>query len=153
MHPAGEGLSRDEVVEQSKNNVEGLYDFANYIPLGNAAGKIKKWKSQGAAIYYLTSRRSRKEVTAIRNVLNHFNFPEGELLYRQEEQAYADVTEKLLPDVLIEDDCQSIGGEKEMIYPLIESSLKDKIVSISVREFAGIDHLPNDLIKLKDYKD
>lgn len=47
----------------------------------------------------------------------------------------------MIPDILIEDDCESIGGEKEMVYPHIKDELKSKIKSIVVKEFEGIDHL------------
>lgn len=50
-----------------------------------------------------------------------------------------------MPDVLIEDDCESIGGEKEMVYPHIKPELRTKIKSIVVEEFEGIDHLPDEI--------
>ena len=53
-----------------------------------------------------------------------------------------------MPDLLIEDDCKSIGGEAEMIYPHIDPGKKKFIHSIVVREFSGIDHLPDDLDEL-----
>jgi len=152
MHFTAKGLSREEIVKQSKNNAEGLHDFSNYIPVGNAVKKIKKWKLQKADIYYLTSRTSKEEVTGIRNVLDHFNFPEGALLFRQKDQTYAGIAEKLLPDILIEDDCESIGGKKEMTYTFIDPKIKGKIVSIPVKEFGGIDHLPGKLERLKNYE-
>jgi hypothetical protein len=43
---------------------------------------------------------------------------------------------------LIEDDCESIGGEKEMVYPYIKKELKSKIKSVIIKEFEGIDNLP-----------
>lgn len=61
------------------------------------------------------------------------------------------VAENLVPDILIEDDCESIGGEKEMTYPNIKDELKNKIKSIVVKEFKGIDHLPDDIEELKNY--
>ncbi|OGD56370.1 hypothetical protein A3E73_00070 [Candidatus Beckwithbacteria bacterium RIFCSPHIGHO2_12_FULL_47_17] len=38
-----------------------------------------------------------------------------------------------------------IGGEAEMTYPHIREDLKPKIKSIVVKEFQGIDHLPEKL--------
>jgi len=58
------------------------------------------------------------------------------------------VAERVMPDILIEDDCESIGGESEMIYPHIREDLKQKIKSIVVKEFQGIDHLPDSLTAL-----
>jgi hypothetical protein len=54
----------------------------------------------------------------------------------------------VLPDVLIEDDCESIGGESEMTYPQLTPALKQRIRSIVVPEFGGIDHLPDELTAL-----
>ena len=53
-----------------------------------------------------------------------------------------------MPDLLIEDDCRSIGGEAEMTYPHIDPGKKIFIQSIVVREFSGIDHLPDNLDEL-----
>jgi len=58
------------------------------------------------------------------------------------------VAERVMPDILIEDDCESIGGESEMTYPHIREDLKQKIKSIVVKEFQGIDHLPDSLTAL-----
>lgn len=46
------------------------------------------------------------------------------------------------------DDCESIGGEPEMTYPHIRADLKPKIKSIVVKEFQGIDHLPDSIEEL-----
>ncbi|OGE71166.1 hypothetical protein A2617_01400 [Candidatus Daviesbacteria bacterium RIFOXYD1_FULL_41_10] len=56
--------------------------------------------------------------------------------------------ENVLPDILIEDDCESIGGEIEMCYPNIKPEIKEKIKHIIVKEFQGIDHLPDNLDEL-----
>ncbi len=172
MHKSAEGKDREQIVEQSRREgiqreesslkyesksevpVEqnSVYDFANYLPNGKATEKLWKWKDQKASIYYLSSRRIKSEVEAIKTVLKRYNFPDSDnLLFRQEGANYKDVAEKNLPDILIEDDCESIGGEVEMTYPHIREDLKPKIKSIIVKEFAGIDNLPDDLIELNDY--
>ena len=56
-----------------------------------------------------------------------------------------------MPDVLVEDDCESIGGEVEMTYPHIRPELKPRIKSVVVREFGGIDHLPDDISALASW--
>jgi len=53
------------------------------------------------------------------------------------------VAEKLIPDILVEDDCESIGGRQEMTYPYIRPNFKKMIKSVVVKEFGGIDHLPD----------
>jgi len=125
------------------------YDFATHLPSGNAVEKLKTWKNQGATILYLTSRRIKQEIDAIKSVLKKYEFPDRKNLYfRHKNEDYKDVVERLMPDILIEDDCESIGGEKEMTYTFIKPELKRKIKLIAVKEFGGMDHLPEDLDEL-----
>lgn len=127
------------------------HDFANYQPTGNAVAKIKNWVSQGAKICYLTSHKNAAGVEIDRKVLDKHGFPHGEIYWRQNSEQYKDVAEKVMPDILIEDDCASIGGEAEMTYPHIREDLKPKIKSIVVKEFQGIDLLPDNLPLLLKY--
>jgi len=129
-----------------------VYDFKTHIPIGNAVRKIISWQKQGAVICYLTSRRIKDEIEMIQRVLRKYRFPNFVgLFYRLKGEDYKDVAEKVLPDILIEDDCESIGGKAEMTYPHIRKDLKPKIRSIVVKEFGGIDHLPDSLEELKGY--
>lgn len=57
-----------------------------------------------------------------------------------------------MPDIFIEDDCESIGGEVEMTYPYINPEIQKKIHSIIVKEFEGIDHLPSSIVELNVFK-
>jgi len=150
MHSSAKGLGREDIVKQIKNGTDhSIYKWEKYIPIGNAAEKLQRWKSQGARIFYLTSRVNPEEIEDITGVLKKHNFPEGQLLYRQKGEAYKDVAEKVLPDVLIEDDCESIGGVREMTITNIKPDLKKKVKSIVVQEFEGIDHLPDELRNLR----
>jgi len=152
IHRSWVGVSREEIVKQVKSGGGPWQnDFAGSVPKGNCVKKIAAWKEQGAVILYLTSRRKTEEIQAIRNVLEEYNFPEGELFFRRAGEEYKDVAERALPDVIIEDDCESIGGEKEMTYPHIKQELKGKIKSIVVKEFGGIDHLPDKISDLLKY--
>ncbi|MBI4991577.1 hypothetical protein HZB96_05820 [Candidatus Gottesmanbacteria bacterium] len=169
MHRNAKGVSREEAVRQSR--LAGIqqeertlsydtksqlsieagspHDSKNYIPVGNAVTKLKLWKNQGATILYLTSRRINNEVEVIRNILKKYDFPHADNLYfRQLGEDYKDVAERLLPDVIVEDDCESIGGEIEMTYPHIRPDLKKKIKSVIVKEFCGIDQLPDNVSEL-----
>lgn len=150
-----EGIQREAAALQceTKNNVpvepNSVYDFANYVPTEQTANKLKKWKEQGATICYLTSRRIKPEVEVIKAVLKKYNLPDSDnLLFRATGEEYKDVAERLMPDILIEDDCESIGGEKEMTYPHMKPESKDKIKSIVVKEFAGIHDLPDSIKEL-----
>lgn len=170
MHKSGLGLDRTEIVRQStkegvvreakslfygsKTKVptqpDSVHDYVSYVPNGSAVEKLRSWKNQGAQIYYLSSRRIKSEVEAIKMVLKRFNFPDcRNLLYRKHGQEYADVAEELMPDILIEDDCESIGGESEMTYPHIRLDVRSGIKSVVVREFGGIDHLPDSIAELQ----
>ncbi len=111
--------------------------------------KLRAWHRQGAEIVYLTSRSEPKEVADIRYLLDKFDFPGGELFFRREGEAYRDVAERVLPDILVEDDCESIGGEIEMTYPHIRPEFKASIKSVVIPEAGGIDHLPDDLVALE----
>jgi hypothetical protein len=143
------GLSREEVVRRVLDGERP--DYAGTMPIGNAARKIRAWREAGAEILYLTSRCSLEEVEQVREVLQRNDFPAGQLLFRREGEAYKDVAERALPDLLVEDDCESIGGEIEMTYPHIRTEIKAKVISIVVKEFGGIDHLPESLSGLINY--
>lgn len=146
MHKSTTGLTREQIVTQVIDGKDpSLHDWKHYIPIGNGACKVGLWKKQGAEIFYLTSRTKRTDVEAISHVLQKYRFPSGQLLYRKDRQQYKDVAEKVFPDIIVEDDCNSIGGEDEMTYAHIRPELKRRIRLVKVKEFEGIDHLPEDI--------
>ena len=63
-------------------------------------------------------------------------------------EAYRDVAERVLPDILVEDDCESIGREIDMTYLHICPEFRTRIKSVVVPEAEGIYHLPDDLSAL-----
>lgn len=144
------GLAREEIVRRVKEGERP--DYAGTTPIGNAAGKLHGWSRAGAEIIYLTSHREPDEVEQVREVLQRYGFPTGEVLSRAHGEEYKDVAERSMPDVIVEDDCESIGGEIEMTYPRIRPEIKAGIISIVVREFGGIDHLPGNPSDLMRYK-
>src|SRR3989339_530783 len=145
MHMAGVGRTREERVKQVKDKETSVYDFVSYVPIGNVVEKLNGWKEQGAEIAYLTSRQNFEEVEIIHTLLFKYKFPQGELFFRKQGEEYKDVAERFMPDILIEDDCESIGGSLEMTYTNIDSEKKKKIKSVSVKEFGGMDHLPDNI--------
>lgn len=145
MHRNALGRTREERVKQVLDGDKSVHDFASYVPVGNAVRKLQVWEEQGAEIVYLSSHKKAEDVEKDKVVLRNYGFPDGEVFFRQSGEQYSDVAERVLPDVLIEDDCESIGGEKEMTYPHIRPEIKAKIKSIVVKEFGGIDHLPDDV--------
>jgi len=118
-------------------------DYASYVPTEGAVDKLTKWQLQGVEICYLTSRRWNEDenLEAVQATLRRFNFPAGELYYRQEGEEYVDVVARVRPDVLIEDDCKSIGWD-EVITPKLKTEWDIK--GIVVPEFGGLAYLPDD---------
>ena len=148
MHKNAVNRTREERVRQVLDGDESLYDFAAYVPVDNVVQKLWTWKKQGAEIAYLSSHKKAEDVERDKIVLQEHGFPDGQVFFRQDGERYSEVAERASPDILIEDDCESIGGEKNMTYPHIHPKSKVKIKSIVVKEFGGIDHLPDDLAGL-----
>ncbi len=142
-------LPREEIVDRVRagTDLTPAY-FAGHVAIGRAPEKLRAWRRAGATILYLTSRREAREVRTIRDVLKENGFPRGRLLARDEGETYADVAARARPDLIVEDDCESIGGEPEMTYPHLRPDLKRHIRSVVVREFGGIDALPDDPARL-----
>ena len=151
MHKGTDGINRKDIVEQSKNREKSVKEYFSYIPIGNCVNKLKMWKSQNVQLFYLTSRTKANEVNDMNNVLKKFDFPKGKLLFRKNKETYGNVAEKIIPDVLIEDDCESIGFVSEMTFPKIKSNIKKRVKSIIIKEFGGIDFLPDKINALLNY--
>ena len=148
MHRNGLGVPREERVRQVQRGDPSLRDWRSYVPIGGSPEKLWRWRDQGAQIFYMTSRKAVRDIEDIREVLKVHGFPSGELIFRDGSEGYGDVAERLMPDVLIEDDCESIGGETEMTYSRVSAASKRRIKLIKVREFGGVDHLPDSLSEL-----
>lgn len=118
-----------------------LYDFASYIPIGSCVDLIRQWDEQGAEIIYCTSRKG-KQVPLIVDVLKRNNYCGTKLYYREKGLTYSQIVEEVMPDILIEDDCRSIGGKEQMCIFHVSEECRDRIHSIPIEEFKGIDHLP-----------
>lgn len=125
-----------------------LYNHNGYIPIGNAVKIIKTWQQQGANIIYCTSRK-KSQADDIANLLKIYGFVGSFLVSREQKESYKDIVEMLRPDILIEDDCKSIGGGWQRCITKVNKEVKEKILSIVVPEFKGIDNLPVDIEQLK----
>lgn len=143
MHADGVGRARAERVRQVRDGDPSVLDFGSYVAVGDAGGKLDTWSRQGAEISYLSSHRDETDVALDHDVLERAGFPPGNVWYRQSGQEYRDVVEEARPDVLIEDDCESIGGVAEVTYPSLDAPTRSTVHSIVVPEFGGIDHLPD----------
>ena len=151
MHRSALGRTRQERVQQVRDRDASIYDFASYVPVGNAVTKLQTWKEQGAEIVYLSSHIRVEDTEKDKSVLMRHGFPTGQVFFRQKDEEYRDVAERVLPDVLVEDDCESIGGEQAMTYPHLRPEAKAKIKSVIVKEFGGLDHLPDGLSALASF--
>ena len=160
MHRSGVGKTRQQIVKQSQDQGESVRDFASYVPIGHAVEKLQRWANQGVKILYLSALTENKNARGDeivgkeglmidQKVLNRYGFPKGEIYHRQTGERYAQIAERLGPDVLIEDDCESIGGASEMTITAVRPEIKSRIKSIVVKEFGGIDELPDNLDELQ----
>jgi hypothetical protein len=110
FHRAALNQTREAIVQQVKDKDPSTADFASYLPIGEAQKKLSLWRKQGHQIQYLTSRKKPNEIETIKEILTKYGFPEGLFFHRSSNEEYHEVVEKNIPDVLIEDDCESIGG-------------------------------------------
>ena len=101
MHKNAVGRSREERVKQSAEREESVLDYASYVPVGNAVQKLKEWEAQGAQIVYLSSHEDEKDIEKDRLVLEEYGFPKGEIHFRQNGEAYADVAGRIIPHFII----------------------------------------------------
>jgi len=152
IHKTAINLSRNEQILHARNKIVIPGYFFDFIPIGGAVKKLTKWKNQGAEILYLTSRKKPDEVEDVKKGLQRDDFPDGQLLFRQEEEEYKDVAERVIPDVLIEDDYESHGGIEFATITHVKPEIKTKIKSIMIKEFTGIDHLPDEISALLQTK-
>lgn len=78
-----------------------------------------------------------------------YGFAGTKLVFRSKHETYAKLVELIMPDILIEDDCKSIGGSWQMCITKVQPEIKKRILSITVKEFGGIDELP---LRLSDFR-
>jgi hypothetical protein len=148
MHRSGLGRTREERIRQVKKADTSTLDWVSYVPIGHPADKIRVWKDQGAVISYLSARKTAEDIQADAAVLRNHGFPVGTVHFRKGAEMYWDVVERVRPDILVEHDCESNGGESKMTYPRIHPEIQRKIKSIVVKEFGGIDYLPDEISRL-----
>jgi hypothetical protein len=153
MHSGGVGHSRADRVRQVREGEGSVYAFSTYVPVGDSAEKLRLWKNQGADIVYMSPHREPVEVEQDQSVLRRNGFPEGPIFFRHSHKSYGQIVSEVMPDILIEDDCESIGGEAETTYASIPAAIRPRVKHVLVKEFEGIDHLPDDLAALAGSED
>jgi hypothetical protein len=148
MQGEGGGVSREERVRQSLERRPTVFDLDHYAAIGQAVSKLWSWQRQGAELCYLGPSRKPENMIKNEQILRRLSFPPGTLYHREPTETYAQVVERVSPGVLIEDDCESIGGEAEMATPHLSTEARARITTIVVPELGGLDHLPDDPARL-----
>lgn len=126
-----------------------IMNVNSYVPAGNAVQTIQAWSDQGADIVYCTSRKGRQAENMVK-LLDKYGFTGTYLVSRENNEKYSDLVEAVRPDVLVEDDCKSIGGAWQMCITNVEAELKSRIKSYVVEEFTGIDNVHIDIESLRN---
>lgn len=72
---------------------------------------------------------------------------------RAERESYGQLVDRLSPDVLIEDDCESIGGAVKTVAAQLSATAGERIKCLVLPEFIGLGHLPDDLGELIRFDD
>lgn len=138
------GETREDSVKRSREWAVKRGPLGDLIPIGHSATKLASWKTHGAEICYLTASKKIENVKRSEQALRRWRFPDGVLFSRSNDESYADIAVREKPHVIVEDDCESIGGAKEMVHPNLPENIRQSSASVVAREFEGIDALPDD---------
>lgn len=145
MHAGAVGRSRDERVCQARKGTDPtLRDYGAYVATEGALEKLRGWSAQGAEISYLSVHRDAATVTASAGALRSHGFPPGPVLSRSDGESYGDVVRRAAPDILIEGDRTSSDADG-IAYHQLEPTQRDRILSIVVPQYGGLEHLPASL--------
>ena len=117
-----------------------LFTKYGYKPIGNAVQSVNVLYDKGHEIY-LCSYVRKLRYNFIKSVVDFYGMRYTEILCRDKGETYSEIVERLKPNVLIEDDCKSIGGLKACCITDVKKEIKKDIQSIIVPEFAGIDNI------------
>lgn len=115
-----------------------LFSKYGYKPIVNAVEVINSLHGKGHDIF-LCSYVRRNRYNFIKSVIDFYGIDYTEILCRDKCEGYSDIVERVCPDVLIEDDCKSIGGVKKCCINGVREYIRANIKSIIVPEFSGID--------------
>ena len=144
MHAAAASVPRRERIEQVRLGEPSVADFGAYIATPHAAGKLAAWRERGAVIVYLSSHRRAADLSADEAVIRRAGFPDGPVHARRDGEDYGALAGRLELDVLVEDDCESIGGAGQTCAARLSPDARRRIRCVLVPEFAGLGDLPDD---------
>jgi hypothetical protein len=144
MHAAAAAVGRSERVDQVRRRDPTVRAFDSYVPTPGTVQKLVAWSERGAALFYLSARRRRRELDDDEMVVRRSGFPPGPVCGRRGEETYGELVERLELEVVVEDDCESIGGAAQTIAAQLTPSQRVSIRCIVVPEFIGLGMLPDD---------
>ena len=144
MHATAAGRPRAKRVRQSRRRDPSVLDYASYVPTEAAVAKVLAWQRHGAQICYLSSHRAAADVQLDSQVLATGGFPSGDVFFRGQDETYAGVTRRAGADVLVEDDCESIGGHRRTTASELARTTGHAVTCVILPEFGGLAHLPDD---------
>ena len=143
MHGSAVREHRTARVREVMSKDPALLDYASYVPTEGAVAKVTAWQRRGAEICYLSAHRTASAAAIDKSVLAAHGFPAGTLYYRAHGENYADVVRRWSADILIEDDCQSIGGRAHTTASQLARSSGRAVPCVVIPEFGGLKHLPD----------
>lgn len=117
-----------------------LFSKYGYKPIGNAVEIVNTLYEKGYEIYLCSYVRNTR-YNFIKSIVDFYGMKYTEILCRNKGETYREIVERLKPNILIEDDCKSIGGLKACCITGVKDEIKKEIQSIIVPEFAGIDNV------------
>jgi hypothetical protein len=148
MHASAIGQHRTARVRQVMSKGPAVLDYASYVPTEGAVAKLTAWQRRGAEICFLSSHRTASAAAIDKSVLAAHGFPAGTLYYRAHGESYADVVRRWSADILVEDDCESIGGRAHTASSELGRSSGRAVPCVVVPEFGGLTHLPDEPAEL-----
>lgn len=149
MHAAAAGVGRDERVQQVRRRDPSVRDFRSYIPAPGATEKLMAWARHGATLIYLSSHRRREDICTDETVIRRHRFPEGPVHGRAGAEDYGALVARLGLDVLVEDDCESIGGAAQTCAAQLAPATRHSVQCVVLPEFSGLAGLPDDPAELR----
>lgn len=111
-----------------------------YKPIGNAIEVVNGLYNKGHYIYLCTYVHKTR-YNFIKSIIDFYGMKYTEILCRNKGEQYSEIVERIRPNILIEDDCKSIGGQRECCITNVKEEIKSNIQSIIVPEFEGIDSI------------
>jgi len=148
MHAAAAGVERGECVQQVRRRDPSVADFASYLPTPGTTDKLAAWARRGAILIYLSSHRRQNDIRADESVIRRHRFPPGPVHGRQEGEDYGPLVDRLGLDVLVEDDCESIGGAAQTCAAQLSPAGRQSVRCVVLPEFSGLAGLPDNPAEL-----